>query len=154
KRVMPDAHIVFACPKKYHDACQGHPYIDEVVDSAAVDISDYVISYNTSVCCVRHEIGTAPYADKHRADIWAEHCGVQLTTHDMHLPFIAEDILRMGLDEVHFSGGPGPYVLFTPFATDMLRTLPDKMIGEIVSYLRSKDCFVYSTHTQPMEVMK
>src|SRR5581483_6654501 len=68
KRVMPDMHLVFACPRAYHDAIKDHPYIDEVIDTLGLeDKTDYPISYDISTCCIRWECGHAPFANKHRA---------------------------------------------------------------------------------------
>ena len=68
KRVMPDAHITFACPKKYTLAAICHPFIDKVVDAETIDPSEYIISYNTSTPCIRHETANAPFVKKHRAE--------------------------------------------------------------------------------------
>jgi hypothetical protein len=62
KRIMPDAEIHFACPKIYHDALIDHPFIDKVLDSATVDKSDYIISYNTTTACGRYEMKMAPFS--------------------------------------------------------------------------------------------
>jgi hypothetical protein len=85
KEKMPESYLVVATPIQYHGALQGHPYIDKIIDSCDVDLSDYVISYNISAACGKHEKKMAPLADKHRADIWANHCGIELDHHNMHL---------------------------------------------------------------------
>ena len=154
KRVMPEMHLTFACPKVYHDAVKDHPFVDEVVDSLKINKNNFLISYDTSSCCIKWECEHAPNADKHRADIWAEHCGVILTKHNMHLPFISKDMMQYGLFQVKQARGMAhklypknsPNVLFTPLAYDNMRTLTDDQIVGVVNYLRSKDCFVYSTH--------
>jgi len=84
KTIMPDAIIVAATPPKYHDALRNHPFIDEIVDSNTINLKDYIISYNISAACGKYEKKIAPLADKHRSDIWAEHCGVKLNNHNMH----------------------------------------------------------------------
>src|SRR5690606_29628645 len=77
KRIMPDAEVVFACPEIYHEALYDHPYIDTLENSKKIDYLDYVIHYNTTSACTRHESRVAPFSDKHRSDIWANHCGVE-----------------------------------------------------------------------------
>jgi len=154
KRVMPDMHLTFACPHSYHEAVKDHPFIDEVIDSTNVNRNNYLISYDTSSCCVRWENQMAPNADKHRADIWAEHCGVMLTKHDMHLPFISQELQQFGLFQVRQArnmsrtiyDAKAPNVLFTPVAFDMQRTLTDEQILGTVKYLKNKGCFVYTTY--------
>lgn len=154
KRVMPDMHLTFACPRIYFEAVQDHPFVDEVVDSTKVNRDNFLVSYNTSNCCVRWECGHAPHANKHRADIWAEHCGFSLTKHDMHVPFIDHETMQFGLFQVRQARGMAPKIfgrnspnfLFCPISFDKLRTLTNEQIIGVVQYLREKNYFVYSTH--------
>jgi ADP-heptose:LPS heptosyltransferase len=154
KRVMPDMHLTFACPRTYFDAIKDHPFIDEVVDSTHVNKNNFLISYDTSNCCIRWECAHAPHASKNRADIWAEHCGVTLTKHNMHVPFITKDMLQFGIFQVRQARGMAlklfkpnsPNILFTPIAFDNMRTLTNDQITGVVKYLKNKGCFVYSTH--------
>jgi len=146
KRVMPDAEIVFATQPQYHDVAGNHPAVSGVADCNTVDVGDYVVSYNNSQTDFRWEVGHSPNANKNRADIWAEHCGVTLTTHDMHADCLprgdyddAEDRLwRVGYD------GTKPKVCFCPVAHDALRTLTEDQMAEVLDEL--KDCFVYILH--------
>lgn len=151
KRVMPDAEIVFATLPEYHAVAGNHPAVDEVIDSTNLDLSQFVVSYNNSQCCLRYEIGKAPIADKHRADIWAEHCGVKLTTHDMHLdalPHADKDDIEHQLYDLGWDGRK-PKVVLCPIAHDALRTLTETQLEAVLDEL--KDCFVYIVHdTYPL----
>jgi ADP-heptose:LPS heptosyltransferase len=160
KRIMPECRLVFACPKQYHDLVKDHPYVDEVVDSATLNRFNYLMSYDTSYCDIRYECGMAPYIDKHRADIWAEHCGVILTKHNMHLPFLDAEVLQFGMLQVRQaknmtmkSNKNCPNVLLCPTAFDNLRSLTNKHIEDVVSYLREKGVFIYSTHQSKIPVL-
>lgn len=160
-KIMPGIKITFACPKPYHDLIEGHPFVQEVVDSGTVERSEYLISYDTSSCCIKHECATAPFADKHRADIWAEHCGVTLTNHDMHLPIMNNEALQTGYLRIKMAKSQStgnnspnsPNVLFTPYAFDVQRTLPDRLIVETVKILRGMGCFVYSTYQHDVKLL-
>ena len=162
KKIMPDVHLTFACSKAYHDAIRDHPFVDEVADCLAINRNNFLISYDTSGCCVKWECTTAPYADKHRADIWAEHCGITLTEHNMHLPFISKDMIQFGLFQVRQAKSMQPKiyksnnknVLFTPIAFDNLRTLTDNQVEGVVRFLKDKGCFVYSTHHTSVPIFK
>jgi ADP-heptose:LPS heptosyltransferase len=162
KRVMPDMHLTFACPRKYHEVAKHHPFVDDVIDSTNVKLSDYLVSYDTSACCVRWENAHFPNADKHRADLWAEHCGVILTKHNMHVPFIDSETLDFGLFRVKQAKAMAPKlynqnspnVLFTPIAFDVQRTLTDEQIEGTVKYLKDKGYFVYSTHDARVEMLE
>src|SRR5882672_9687572 len=80
-RVMPDMELVFACPGSYHSIVSDHPYVNDLQDSSSIDRSQYLVSYDTSTCCIKHECAS-PIETKHRADVWADHCGVILSRHN------------------------------------------------------------------------
>lgn len=160
KKIMPEAKLTFACPVPYHEAVKGHPFLDEVVDSVTVDRTQFLVSYDTSRCCIEWECAHAPFANKNRADIWAEHCGVKLTTHNMHLPFIDTETVIFGKYQVKQARSmsvrkyKGPSVLLAPMSHEPLRTLADSQIEGVVKYLREKDCFVYSTHVTKVPTLE
>lgn len=162
KRVMPDMHLTYACPKPYFDAIRDHPFVDEVVDSAQINKNNFLISYDISSCCVKWECANAPHADKNRSDIWAEHCGVILTRHNMHVPFITQDMIQFGMFQVRQARGmspkifdpKSPNILFAPMAFDNLRTLTDDQVTGVVKYLKNKGYFVYSTHNTNIPLLK
>lgn len=162
KKVMPEMHLVFACPKPYHDAVKDHPFVDEVIDSTSLNRNNYLISYDISTCCIKWECKHAPNANKHRADIWAEHCGVKLENHDMHLKPLSEEMMRFGKMQVQriremsprLYDPKTPNVLFTPIAFDKLRTFTDEQIVGVVNHLRDRGVFVYSTHHTPVPILE
>ena len=161
KKLMPDMHLTFACQPHYHDVVRGHPFLDAVVDCNAVNRENYMVSYDTSQCCIFWESAKAPHADKNRADIWAEHCGVKLTTHDMHVPFISQDMIQFGDFQVKQAKGmstsiykkDSPNVLLAPIAYEPIRSLPKGIIAGAVEYLRARGCFVYSTHHEQLSIL-
>lgn len=162
KKIMPEMHLTFACPKQYHDLMQKHPFIDELIDSGHVNRFNYPISYDTSQCCIKYECKTAPIVDKPRPDIWAEHCGVKLTSHNMHVPFISNNTIQTGILQVkqaknmnfklYFKNSPN--VLFCPIAFEKLRTLTDQQIEAVIEHLRIKNCFIYSTHHSKVPILE
>lgn len=161
KEVMPDCHLTFACWKEYHDLVQNHPYLDEVIDSRELQKESFPISYDISVTCVYYESIKGTKNDKHRADIWAEHCGLNITDHNMYLPFMDDEYLThgyLGLKELRQTSmskynKDGPSVLFTPFSFETMRSLTDEQIIATVQLLRDKGLFVYSAHSQSAFVL-
>ncbi len=153
KRLMPEMHLVYACPLGFHDVVKGHPFIDEIVDSATVNVKDYPISFDTTNCCIRYELGNHPdKVLKHRTDIWAEHCGVLCTKHNMHLT-VPENVAEWGKNKVKSlkSNIPaGPSVMFVPLSYDPHRSLQEVQIRQVVEGLRARGCFLYSAHTRPV----
>jgi ADP-heptose:LPS heptosyltransferase len=156
KRVMPDMHLTFACYKEYHELLQNHPFLDDIADSKTVEKDKYGISYDISTTCIYYESAKSPIVDKHRADIWAEHCGIQLIDHDMAVPFIEPEVFSNGYVTIKqlrqvslsFNNKDGPSVLISPFAYEINRTLQKKQLVALVSMLRRKGLFVYAVHTQ------
>lgn len=160
KQLMPEAYLVFACPVKYHDLLLGHPYLDEVVDSERLNVTDYMISYNISQCCILRESAAAPLIEKPRPDIWAEHCGVKLSKHEMYLPFLTRDKVHAGEIRVNklqgMMGCPRHIkrVLLCPAAHEPMRTLTNEQIEGVVDYLHKKKFFVYATHNVDIPLLR
>jgi len=153
KKIMPDAEMHFACPPQYHDAVEDHPFIDEVLDSGEVDRSTYVISYITTTACGRHELGMAPFADLNRSDIWAHHCGVELTEHNMHLN-ITEDQKKFGKDIIEKNRyRTGPAIALSPYSAMAGKNLSKEHMVETTKELLKQGYYVYGVHTHPIETL-
>jgi hypothetical protein len=133
KILMPDACLTFACPAMYHPAVWDHPFIDKVVDCREVE--DHIIAYNTSSICGRYELQTAPHCDKHRGDIWAEYCGVNLTRHNMHI--------RLTEEEIAFGSKYKDAVIVTPISAMLNKNLEPSQINPVIEKLGE----VYTLHT-------
>ena len=130
KLLCPDLKVCFACPPAYHDALKDHPFIDEVLDSSAIKKRDYYIYYDTTSACGRYEMRMAPYFKDNRSDIWANHCGLTLTRHNMHLRLTPQEQQR-GIEIVEkHRHREGPIVIVSPIsAMDMKNLLPDQLTG-------------------------
>jgi len=150
KLINPDAHLVFACPAKFHQCVEDHPFIDQLKDSETVDASQYMLTYDTSSACMKHELAMAPFSDKNRSDIWANHCGIKLKHHNMHLN-VDENLLaevKKTLDKIR---GGKPTVLFTPISAMHNKNLLPKQIKAVVKKLRECGFFVYGSHLRPID---
>ena len=145
KAMHPDLKIHFACPAQYHDVVRDHPFIDEVLDSATVDPKSYVVAYDTSTACMRYEVTNYPSPQKHRSDIWANHCGAALVRHNGHLK-VSEEAACAVQDII--ASLPRPLALFTPVTAMEVRTLTPDIMEWVVGELRAKGCTVISCHTK------
>ncbi len=162
KKAMPNAHVTFACYKQYLPLLNNHPFLDEAVDVKTVDVNQYGVSYDISKCCIIHESKEMGNNKLHRAEIWADHCGVPLTDHDMHLPLISKEkmieghlaVKQLRMMATSEFNKDGPSVLFSPLAFDLLRSLTLEQTKWAVDILRDKGLFVYATHQQPVELYK
>lgn len=151
KKIMPDAEIHFACPPQYHDAVKDHPFVDEVLDSGNINRSLYVVSYVTTTACGRHELAMAPYGDLNRSDIWANHCGVELTDHNMHLNITQEqkEFGKNIIEENRYR--TGPTVALCPFSAMAGKNLTKDHLIEVVKELLKQGYYVYGVHLTPIE---
>lgn len=138
KRIMPDAEIHFCCPKYYHDALIDHPFIDKLLDSNNFEKNEYIVSYNTSTVCGRTEMKHAPFSGPHRSDIWANHCGLTLTSHNMHINLSKEEkeegkrLIEKNRDR------PGKTVAICPVSAMINKNLLDHQLLGLVEGLRNR----------------
>jgi ADP-heptose:LPS heptosyltransferase len=154
KALIPDGNLVFACPRKFHEAVRDHPCIDELVDSETVDTNQYIIMHNTSNACCRYEVTISPLSDKNRSDIWANHCGVRLKHHNMHIK-LEDEIIEETKQEIEaVRNSDGPRVLFTPISAMYNKNLTKSQVTEVISGLRRRGLFVYSSHTIPIPALE
>ena len=150
KRTMPDAEIILGCRDTYFSVMQDHPHIDKIVDCRKTDPMDYIVHYNTTSACTRYEMAMAPYSGNHRSDIWANHCGVHLKNHNMHLT-ITDEMKAEGKRLVgEVWDGKQPKVCFCPISAMTVKDLSLPQIEPVVRHLRNKGCLIYSTHKYPI----
>ncbi len=154
KKANPEMKIVFACPTQFFDAVKDHPYVDEVVNAKKVNTEDYMLSYNTTNCCSRYEMGIAPFADKNRSDIWANHCGVKLENHNMHIQLSKEELEFGKVELAKIADGTKPTVAVCPISAMRSKNLLDHQLIGTVKGLREMGLFVYSTHPKPIKTLQ
>lgn len=141
KKLMPECHLTFACPKSYHTALHDHPFLDAVADSKQVEFSDYMLSYNTSSACVRYEIAAGINSDWHRSDIWANHCGIKLTNHEMHLT-LEDEFKEFGKQFIKRR----PAVVMCPISTRLVKDLNKQQIQGVATGLQEAGYSVIGLH--------
>lgn len=155
KKIMPNMHLTFACFEDYFCLLKNHPYLDEVVSVDKVVKSDYMASYDISNCCIHYESREMGRNKKHRAEIWAEHCGINLENHDMDLPFISKEKIEDGFAALKsIRQNNKPTVFFSPIAFEKLRCLTDEQIVGTIRFLREKGLFVYSAHNTRLDKLE
>lgn len=151
KLLMPDCHITFAVPQNYFQAVWDHPFVDEVVDCKQTDERDWLVHYNTSNACIKYEMGVAPYVDKHRADIWAAQCGIDLTRHNMNVVFSESenDWANKMMGRINPDGKPT--VLLAPITNMTSKNLSPDQIMPVYNELTRRGYYVFALHNAHME---
>lgn len=153
KRIMPDSETHFACPRQYHDAIIDHPYIDELLDCATIDRRDYIVHYNTTTACGRYEMKMAPFADKNRSDIWAAHCGLILSNHNMHIRLTDEEINRGKQLIEEKRNRDGPAVCIAPISAMENKNLLPHQLSGLVEGLKDRGCYPFGLHNHPIHTL-
>lgn len=146
KRLMPDAEIHFACPSLYHEALVDHPYIDKILDVTEANKDDYILVYNTTSACGRYESRLAPFSGDHRSDIWAAHCGVVLTDHDMHIN-VSDEEKKEGKNIIEkYRNKKGPAVALCPVSAMYGKNLLPSQMDWIIKASRNYNFYLFGLH--------
>lgn len=138
KKTHPDLEIHFAVPLAYFDLACGHPYIDKVVNARVIDENEYIVTYKTTTCCTRYEYSNAPLVDKHRSDIWANHCGIELTNHNMHLSVPPEAQKKANERVEKYRKNGKPVVCFCPISAGVQKDLDRWQSNNFLKLVDSK----------------
>lgn len=150
KLLMPNAEIHFACPKQYHEAVVDHPFVDKILDSSESNYHDYIVHYNTTTACGRWEIAMSPMSTKNRSDIWADHCGIKLTKHEMHISLSDEEKSKgRQIIEKH-RNCDGKTVIICPISAMHNKNMSDETMFYVASELRKRGFFPVGLHSQPV----
>lgn len=156
-RTMPGIELSFACPLKYHQAVEGNPYLTELVDSEILQVenfSKYGMVYDTTRACCQYEEGLAPFSGKHRSDIWANHCGVILTKHEIYIN-LDEKHAQFGRDKLaKLNPENKPVLLLAPVSAMATKNLNKVQLKCIINWLKNKDLFVCGVHTHEIPELK
>lgn len=149
--------FTYACPAKYMDFAQNHPFI-KVIKIDDINEKEYGIIYDITNCCCVYESRLGAKNKKHRSDIWANFCGVELKNHNMHLQVDDEckKIVQNGLSELNPNNLP--VVLFAPRSTNcdygIGKSLTHDQIKETTLKLWEMGFFVVSVHNQVIEPLQ
>lgn len=153
KKMDPDIKITFACPKYYMCIPELHRYIDKVVNVAYVEPSEYAISYDTTSACLRYEVKKAPYSDKHRSDIWANHCGVELNNHNINLD-LPQQYIDYGRKRVEEINQGRPTILLCPYSADKGKDFLERHITAMVDHIKNLGFSVFYMHYNPTDFIR
>jgi ADP-heptose:LPS heptosyltransferase len=98
--------------------------------------------------CTRYELQTAPYCDKHRSDIWAEHCGIKLTKHNMNIRITTKERQWAKAKMAEMNPDGKKTVLFTPISAMVGKNLDTDQGQPLIDELTARGYYVFIMHTQ------
>jgi ADP-heptose:LPS heptosyltransferase len=148
KQIMPDAHVTFACPQKYHSIVSDHPFVDSLIDHHEINEDDYFVIYNTTSACTRHEMRVSPYSDKNRSDIWANHCGFNLKSHNMHIN-LNESQISFGIETLEkLRKTKDPTVIFCPISAMKVKNLTKEQMDWVVNKVYEYTPNIFGLHSE------
>ena len=151
---FPHLEFSWAVPYEFIGMAYEHPYV-ETLEVNAVDDEKFGIIYDISTACRVYENKYYPPMI-HRSDIWAAHCGIELTTHNMHLTVDKQEIREIASLMKLINSENKPSVLLAVHSTDdefgLCKTLTDEQIINVVKQLRDLDFHVFSLHSSPLPI--
>jgi ADP-heptose:LPS heptosyltransferase len=142
---MPSVDLTIASVSPYCKVLKDHPFA-KLITMDDVNEREYGAIYDISTCCRSHECRLGPKNTKHRTDIWANHCGVELTRHEAHLTVPNVEDYRYALDYINTEKKPS--ICFVPTSTNsdfgQGKSLTDQQTKDVLEKLRSMGFFVFS----------
>jgi ADP-heptose:LPS heptosyltransferase len=144
KKSYPEFLIHWAIPKCYHDI-GSHPYVDKILDYNEINKKDYINSINLSEACIVYEMQKEKECFLHRSDIWANHCGVNLSNHKMYLNPDLNSIDKIkSIIKNNKKFKNSKTIFLCPFSAHPAKDLTDEQVNFIINYINKlcMDCFV------------
>lgn len=84
--------ICYSCPFPFIEIMKNHPYLKEIKSLSEVKDEDYGMIYDITTICAVTESSLGNKNKKHRSDIWANYCGIELNKHETYLTSDIEDL--------------------------------------------------------------
>lgn len=144
KILMPEINITFACEKKYHEAIEDHPFIDNLEDSKKIDENNFLVHYKTGSVCSDYEMKLAPFSNLNRSDIIANYLGFELTKHNMHInldkKYIQQAESRANTKKLKFA--------LCPISSEISKNITLKQIELIKNKIDILNGYLYCVHNK------
>ena len=154
KAQFPHLEFSWSVPHKFISMAQNHPYTN-TIEFNSIKHEEFGIIYDTTIACTRYETRTKNNK-LNRSDIWANHCGINLINHEMHLKLNQESIDDFKLKLNQANPENKPTVLLATHSTDdsvgISKSLTDTQIIETIAKLQKLGYFVYTIHNKSLPV--
>ena len=146
KDLNPDFNITYAVPTMYHQVLDDHPYIDQLIDSKNINLSNYGYLVDISQDCGRYESATLPEVDKQRGDIWAEiSLGITLDSHECHFKLNENNLNEA--KKIIENYNHSPKIVIFPKTASPVKDLPLETLNSLLSIMNSNGYFCCIIHS-------
>lgn len=141
--------VSYCCPYQFIEMANGHPFLEETISLSNVDENNYGIVYDISTICAITESKELDKNKKHRSDIWANYCGVELENHEMYL-YPDTESARFCVDLLKkINKDNKPIILLCTKSSNnplgWAKSLTEKQTKVIVDYVREIGLFPITT---------
>jgi len=132
RRQFPTSKITYSVPMQFHDLLEGNPYLDEVVNLHTSNKRRFDHQGDISRICGVMENLTRPCM-AHRSDIWGEHLGVVMETHEGF--YLVKHDERAWAKSYLAALRPRPIVALAPYSADKRKDLPKDTVQSLIDRL-------------------
>jgi ADP-heptose:LPS heptosyltransferase len=148
--------ICYCCPYEYMEIMKNHPFLKEIKEISKVKDKEYGIVYDISTICAVTESVLGPRNKKHRSDIWANHCGVNLERHETYLKSDPEE-LALCKEELKRLNPKNKKIIFISTKSKnshfgAAKSLNEEQIIGVVKKLKELDFFIITADEDFQEI--
>jgi ADP-heptose:LPS heptosyltransferase len=142
--------IYYSCPHQFIEMAQDHKFLNnEPIEISRLDEEKFGAIYDITTVCMFTESKEKEKNKKHRSDIWANYCGIELTNHEMHLSLDIESVnfCRGVLDKINPEKKP-IILLCTKSSNNALgeaKGMTNQQIKDVVRYVKEIGLFPITT---------
>jgi len=147
RRMFPSSRLTYALPMQFHPLLEGNPDLDEVTDPGKASRRRFDHVGDISRICGEVENAMRP-CTIHRADIWGEHLGIEMATHEARYTVHPHEAAWAARYVAALR--PRPIVALVPYSASRRKDLPDATTqGVIDGLVLDLDCEVGVLHDVP-----
>lgn len=152
---FPSMEINYCCPEKYLKLASDHPFVKSFAIEKTND-REYGAVYDISTACRVHESRSMGLNTLHRSDIWANHCGFNLTNHNCHMEAKNVSYYKDCLKSINPNNLPT--VLFATKSTNcpfgIAKSLTDQQVFDTCKSLIDSGYFVFTIHDSHLDLFE
>lgn len=148
--------IFYCCPFPFIEMMRDHPYLKEAKEISQIKEEEYGIVYDITTICSTTESVLVDKNKKHRSDIWANYCGIELEKHETYLKS-TPDSLNLYKEEIKKINPDNKKVIFlSAHATNNnfgeAKSLSEEQISQLVKKLKDLNYLIITASENNREI--